>query len=112
VASAGGQSRSVYVTVLPASLTSVQLQTASIRGGDSTSGRIYLNGNNGKRISTAGLSSDNTAVTVDAAVDLSPEATHSHAFAVHTKGVTTTQTAHISASLNGVTKTTTLMVNP
>jgi len=106
----GGLSRVAYITITPAPLLNVQLATNTLAAGQSTTGRAFLDGMNGSHPQTVTLSSNNPNVTVPASVVIPNDGRLSFAFTV-TANSQATGTATISATLNGVTKTTVLTVN-
>jgi hypothetical protein len=109
---AGGITRTRSFTIIPASLSSLQLSPASVPGGSSSSGRAFLNGLNGSSSRTVTLASNNAAVSVPPSVSIPPNGNDSFAFAITTSHVVATQTVTISASEGGVTKTAVLTVTP
>jgi hypothetical protein len=111
-ATASGLTRSCKFTVTPAPLLRVSLAANSVRGGSSTSGRAFLDGLNGTKVETVTLSCNNANVTLPATATIPANGDDTFLFTVQTASVATSQSATIFASLNGVTKTTVLTINP
>ena len=90
-------------------LTSVKLFSATVAGGKSTNGAVLLSfaAPAGGQVVT--LSSDNAAAVPDATVTV-PAGLTSATFHVATTGVPSDVTAQISATTNGVTKSSTLTI--
>ena len=90
-------------------LQSVSLQSASLVGGSSTTGNVFLNGAAPAGGVTVALSSDTSAVTVPNSVTV-PQGQSSVSFPVTTSAVTTTVIATITATEGPRTATASLTV--
>src|SRR2546421_3242054 len=93
-------------------LSSIALNPTSVTGGSPSTGTVSLSGPAPSGGAAVSLSSDNTtAATVPASVTVAGGAS-SATFTVSTSSVTTSTSVNISASYAGVTKTTSLTVQP
>ena len=114
-ASAGGYSQSAAVQIYPVNtpqLTGLSFGVASVQGGQSTTGTLSLSGPAGLAGGTVNLtSSDSTVVQVPASVALS-FGDSSVSVNVTTAGVTSQQSATITATFANSTASATLVVNP
>ena len=97
--------------VTPASLDSVNLVPRSVVAGGSVAGTVVLNGKQGPPVGVVYLQSDNPAAPVPGYVLLLTDQTNA-AFTFNTIGVDSTQTATIKGTLNGLSKSAVLTVNP
>ncbi|HKP82199.1 MAG TPA: VCBS repeat-containing protein [Pyrinomonadaceae bacterium] len=109
--------RNVSVTVTPAaptpaplSLTAVTLSPASVVGGNSAQGTVTLSAA-APAATVVTLAGNNAAATVPASVTVAAGAS-SASFAVTTGTVNATMSAIISGTFNGVTRSSTLTINP
>lgn len=109
--------RNVSVTVTPAaptptplSLTAVTLSPATVVGGNPVQGTVTLSAA-ASAATVVTLASSNAAATVPASVTVAAGAS-SASFTVTTGTVNATMTAIISGALNGVTRSSTLTINP
>lgn len=111
-ATLGATSLSKTITLLPASMSSVTLNGASIAGGDIGIGVIHLNGNSPVNGATAELSSSDAAVAaVASTVNLAGNASILD-FAIDTKPVSAAKAVTISVTYAGVKKTLPVTVEP
>lgn len=102
------------VTAPPSSpaLSSVGLNPASVQGGSTASATVTLSSVAPAAGAVVALSSSNTAaVTVPATITV-PAGVTSASTAVTTSPVTSTTTSLVSATYNGVTRTTTMTITP
>jgi uncharacterized protein (TIGR03437 family) len=114
-ASAGSYSQSAAIQIYPANtpqLTGLSFSVAAIQGGQSTTGTLSLSGPVGLAGGTVNLTSSNpTVVQVPATVALS-FGNSSASLNVATAGVTSQQSASITATFANSTAAATLSVNP
>lgn len=90
------------LTVTPAIIAQLLVSPTSVHGGTSVTGLIKLTGQAGPGGTTVNLSSDNTHVNLPGSV-LVPSGTSSFSFTIPTTAVSASSTAHLGASLRGVT---------
>jgi VCBS repeat protein len=110
--------RSVVVTVTPSapppppalSLVGLTLSPGTVTGGNSATGTVTLSAT-APAATTVNLASNNTSAAVPATVTV-PAGASSANFTITTVSVTATTSAIISATLNGVTRSATLTINP
>jgi hypothetical protein len=109
--------RNVSVTVTPAaptpaplSLSALTLSPATVVGGNSAQGTVTLSAA-APAATTITLASSNAAATVPASVTVAAGAS-SASFTVTTGTVNATMSAIISGTFNGVTRSSTLTINP
>jgi hypothetical protein len=113
-ATLNGISRTATVNVQPITPTKVTLTNSSITGGSMMTGnRVYITGQGAADGSTviALSSSDTTAATVPASITVAAGAT-SQPFPITTYVVTAPTSVTITATINGVSRSATLTVNP
>ena len=110
-ASLGSQLKSTTLNLTPATLASVNLNPTSVIGGASSTGTVTLSGPAGPAGATVTLTSANGPAKVPASVNvLSGQI--SATFSVGTGGVTSSTPATISGSLNGISQSAVLTINP
>ncbi|HEY2962680.1 MAG TPA: FG-GAP-like repeat-containing protein [Pyrinomonadaceae bacterium] len=109
--------RDVTVTVTPAStpppvltVAALTLNPSSVTGGNSVQGTVTLSATASSAI-VVSLASSGTQATVPASLTVAAGAS-SGTFTIGTVSVTATTTISISASLNGVTRSAALTINP
>lgn len=90
--------------------TSVVLGAAAVTGGNGVRGTVTLSQKVTANTNVA-LSSDNAAAIVPATVTVA-SGTNTGTFAVTSNGVDAATTAHIKATLNGISQSATLTLNP
>jgi hypothetical protein len=101
-----------YTASGPASLSAVSVSPSTVTGGDSSIGTVTLTATAPSEGAVVSLMSSNTSVaTVPTSVTVAAGAT-SASFTVTTQTVATSTTLTISATYSGVTKSTTLTVQP
>ncbi len=112
-ASYGAVSLTNVLQVVPApdSLVSLELSPSIVQGSRSAKATINLNGPAPVGGAVVTISSDLPVATVPASVTI-PEEASSATFTITTTSVTASTTANISAVYNGLTKTSSLRVNP
>jgi hypothetical protein len=110
-ASYGGTQQQTTLVVNPASLTGVTLSTSQIKGGQSLTGHVHLNGAAHQGGVNITLSSSNTHAIVPASVTV-PAGKNIAAFTIKTTKVLKQQTATIKASFKGINKSATLTIKP
>jgi hypothetical protein len=98
-------------TVSVPALSSVSVTPSSVTGGNTTAGTVNLTAPAPAGGLTIGLSSTSTAATVAVSVGVGAGATSAN-FTVNTVPVSSTTTAVITASYNGINKTAALAVQP
>ncbi|MGH7809345.1 MAG: hypothetical protein ACREP5_03605, partial [Candidatus Binatia bacterium] len=98
-------------TVAPASLSSVSVNPSAVTGGQAATGTVSLSGAAPSGGAVVNLSSANPPITVPASITVPATATSAN-FPVTTTSVTSTTVGNVTASYGGVTKSTTLTVNP
>ena len=98
-------------TVTTAALSAVSANPSSVVGGQPATGTVTLTAAAPTGGAAVTLSSANSAASVPSPVTVAAGATSAN-FSVTTTSVTSTTIGNISASYNGVTKSTTLTVNP
>ena len=109
-ASAAGVSRQAGLTVLPPSVSGLQVNPSSVQGGAGATGTVTLNAKAPAGGFTVSLSSANTAAaTVPSSVQVGAGQT-SGTFPVTTKTVTANTSAQLTASAQGVSATANLGV--
>jgi len=96
---------------VPAALSSLALNPASVSGGSSSSGTVTLSGPAPTGGAVVSLSSNASAATVPASVTVASGATAAN-FQVTTSAVSTSTPVNISASYAGTTKTASLTLTP
>lgn len=113
--------RSVVVTVTPSAplppapppavtVAGLTLSPSTVTGGNSSTGTVTLSATV-SAATTVNLASNSTRASVPATVTV-PAGASSANFTITTVSVTTTTSATISATLNGVTRSSTLTINP
>jgi len=109
-----GVTKAATLTVTPPALALLALSPSSVVGGvTTTKNYVKLNGPAPSGGISIALTSGNPQIaTPPASVTVSAGATSSSTFSIITTAVSASQGVPISASLNGVTKTTTLTVTP
>lgn len=110
-ATTGPSSRTMQITVQPTELYAFAFAPATVEGGTSTTGNIYLT-----NLAPAGgadvtLTNASGLVTVPATVTV-PAGAATVTFPVGTLAVATTQSVDVSASQGGITKSATLTLQP
>jgi hypothetical protein len=111
-ASDGIDTKAATLTVNPASIAAVNLSPKSVVGGKSTTNNtITLNGPAPAAGAVVSLASNTTVAAVPPSVTIAAGASSSPAFTITTTAVATQTPVTISAAY-GVTKTSTLTVNP
>jgi hypothetical protein len=105
-----GVSASGTIRVQPPALTKVTLDPSSVTGGSSVSGKVTLSGSAPSSGVCVQLSSTSSVASVASPVCL--HGTSTGTFTVSTTAVSSQQTADIRGTLNGVTKSAQLTVNP
>jgi trimeric autotransporter adhesin len=111
---AGGFSQNADIQIYPVNtprLTGLSLGVLSILGGDSLTGKLTLSGPAGLGGATVQLTSSNLAVQAPSTASLS-FGQSSASFNVTTSGVTSQQSATITATFANTTATAMLLVNP
>ena len=103
------QSKSVGLTVLPATVVSVAISPNSVVGGLATGGSVTLNGQAGPSGVIVKLSSSLPSASTSGSVTI-PAGNVASSFTLNTVSVPANQTAIISASARGVVKTATVTV--
>jgi uncharacterized protein (TIGR03437 family) len=114
-ASAGSFSQSAAIQIYPVNtpqLTGLTLGVESIQGGDSVTGTLTLSGKVALGGATVNLTSSNPAVVVVPAMAALSFGQSSASINVTTTGVTSQQSATITATFANSTATATLLVNP
>lgn len=96
-ASCNGQTLQTTVELLPAALSALRLTTASILGGTSEKGAVYLNGVAGPSGTTITLASDSTNAAVPASVSI-PSRSNAINFTINTLAVSTSTPVTLTAS--------------
>ena len=109
-ATANGVSLSNTLTVVPG-LKSITLQASSVSGGTTTTtNRAYLTGNAAAATSVTITSSNSSVAKITTTPVTIAAGSSSHVFTIVTSPVTTTQTVTITATANGISKSSTLTV--
>jgi hypothetical protein len=108
----GIQNYSLNVNVLPAALQSLGLTAASVAGGSTIKGIVYLDGSAATGGATYTVSSSNSAVATVPPVGTVAANTWNGAFTIHTLPVTVNTTVTITVTRAGVTRTAQLLVTP
>ena len=99
------------LTITPSTLSLVSVYPIIVIGPESSVGTAYLSGPAPSGGYVVSLSSNQESVTVPAKVTIPSGSDHA-TFAVKTETVAVQTIAAVSASLNGITQTTNLTVNP
>jgi hypothetical protein len=109
--------RNLTVTVTPAAptptpltLSSLTLSSSTVVGGNAVQGRVTLNAA-APAATVVNLASSNTVASVPASVTVAAGAISAN-FTVNTTSVTSTTSAVITGTFNGVTRSATLTINP
>lgn len=110
-ASANGTTATSALTVKPAALVSVAFVSSTVTGGTSATATMKFSGKSPASGWTAALKSNNPAAIVVSSVSISNSVDH-YSFAVKTHGVTTQTTATITATINGVSRSAVLTIQP
>ncbi len=110
-ASFGGVTKFASFTVEPATLSSLVVAPASVKGGNNAGATIHLNGEAGAFGYVVALNSSNAAVNVPTSITF-PANTGSFSFLIKTSAVTVKTPVTISATFGAVTKTATLTLTP
>jgi hypothetical protein len=110
-ASLNGGTKTATLTIDPVVLASLSVSPASLQGGASAQGTVTLAAAAPPGGVTVALASDKAAAGVPASLIVNAGASSAN-FAISTSAVVSLQNATISASLNGVTKTAGLAINP
>lgn len=110
-------SRNLTVTVIPAAptptpvtLAAITLSPAAVVGGNAVQGTARLSGA-ATSATVVTLASSNAAATVPASVTVAAGASIAN-FTINTTAVSATTNAVISGTLNGITRSSTLTINP
>lgn len=109
-ARAAGVQRWDSMLLVPASLSSVDVNPTSVNGGSPATGTVTLSSVTGPSGRTVQLSSSDPAVKVPSSIYVAP-GSKSKTFTATTTAVGSTKTVTITATLAGTTKTTQLTVN-
>lgn len=107
-----GQSASGPLTVNSASLFSISVTPSTINGGSFGTGRVNLDSLAGPAGTAVQLSSSDTSVATVMSTVVVQSGTTSNTFTVNAMPIATQKTAVITATLNGVSKTFTVTVQP
>jgi FG-GAP-like repeat len=91
-------------------VASLSLNPTTVTGGNSSTGTVTLNGV-AQAATTVAISSNNAAAIVPTSVVV-PAGSSSRTFSISTTQVQTTTSAVITASLNGTSRSATLIINP
>ncbi len=110
-ATVGGFTTTTTVTVNPAPVLSVTLNSNSLTGGSGTMGTVTLGAAAGPSGDVVTLVGGNTAVSIPSSVNIQSGATTGN-FSVSTSAVSGTVNVTISAALGSSVKATTLTLNP
>ena len=108
---ATGVTKTANLQVRPATLSIITLAQSTIQGGTSTTATVTLTGKAGPLGRTIVLSSNNSKVTLPATMYIPPQKA-SWTFLVQTQVVASNETATISASQGGVTRTVDITLTP
>ncbi len=104
-----GQTREATISVAPSVLSTLTLEPSSLVGGNPSTATVRLENNAPQGGVTVALSSDSTSATVPASV-LVPAGSNRATFTVTTSQVTQRLTAHVTATLNGISRSADLMI--
>ena len=109
----GGVTKTGVLTIRPPALSSLTISPSSVSAGSpATSCRVTLDGPAGAAGVVVTLASSDPAATPPASVTVPAGATSSPYFSIATAAVSSSVTATITASYNGVSKTATLTAAP
>lgn len=111
IAGTGTNSRSFTETITPAEISGITVNPSSVQGGLPTSGTITLNGPAGPNGTIVTLSSNNLAVSVPTSITI-PAGYSFATFTASTTPMVTPANVTLTASLNGITFSTTITVTP
>ena len=110
-ASAGGVSRSAYLSIVPVSLQSFTVSPASVKGGTNSVATLTLTGPAPDGGAVISLSSNNASAALPASISIAAGQT-TISVAVSTFPVTSNKLITLTATYRGASKSTTLGVTP
>jgi hypothetical protein len=106
----GSFSKALTLTLTPPVMYEIYLGAATVRGGASVPGELYLDGYAGKSGALVSMTTTNPAIATTATTCLVPSSARIGYFSVQTKAVSADTTVTLSGSFGGVIKGVTLAV--